>query len=116
MGLALSMDGINFPAFHHLPIYLIGENNMPMVAIKGIKRMEVPLNTPLTELDNYIPFGCRVGACGACVVEVIAGRENLSLMDEEEKIFLDELALGGLTYRLACQCKVFGDVEIMCDL
>lgn len=87
---------------------------MPRVEIKEITCIEVPLNTALTELDDYISFGCRAGACGACAIEIIKGSENLSAMDEDEKAFLDELALGESIYRLACQCKVLGNVKIKC--
>ena len=48
-----------------------------------------------------VPFGCHHGACGICEIEVVEGMENLSPINEEEKLL-------GITkpFRLACQCKI----------
>lgn len=61
--------------------------------------------------DTSILFGCRDGACGACMVRVLAGAENLSPMKDDEKDFLETMAAEP-NERLACQCKVFGDVTL----
>ena len=61
--------------------------------------------------DTSILFGCRDGACGACMVEVIEGQENLSKMGDDEKDFLETMAAEP-SERLACQCKVYGDVKL----
>lgn len=63
------------------------------------------------EYDTSILFGCRDGACGACMVQILDGAENLSKMEEDEQDFLETMnAREG--ERLACQCKVFGDVKL----
>ncbi len=63
------------------------------------------------EHDTSILFGCRDGACGACMVKVLEGAQNLSPMQEDEKDFLETMAAEPHE-RLACQCKVFGDVTL----
>ena len=63
------------------------------------------------EHDTSILFGCRDGACGACMIKVINGAENLSKMEDHEKDFLETMAAEP-DERLACQCKVKGDVTI----
>ncbi len=55
-----------------------------------------------------VPFGCQDGACGVCNIEVLEGKENLTELTENEKVF-------GMTQdsRLACQCKIkSGNVKI----
>lgn len=63
------------------------------------------------EHETSILFGCRDGACGACMIKVKEGAENLSKMEEDEKDFLETMAAED-DERLACQCKVLGDVVI----
>lgn len=55
-----------------------------------------------------VPFGCREGNCGTCMIDVTEGKENLSeLTEREEDLARDE------DHRLACQCKIKkGDVRI----
>ena len=61
--------------------------------------------------DTSILFGCRDGACGACMVKVLEGKEHISPMENDEKDFLETMAAEE-NERLACQCKVYGDVKI----
>lgn len=63
------------------------------------------------EHDTSILFGCRDGACGACMVRVLEGKENLSPMKDDERDFLETMAAEE-DERLACQCKVYGDVKL----
>lgn len=78
----------------------------------------LPANAPMTDIEyepngkNIIPFGCRMGACGACVVKVIEGHEKLNGRDDEEEAFIDMLGYSGQEYRLACQCNLKGAVTI----
>lgn len=51
------------------------------------------------ELD--VPFACRNGSCGCCLIEVEEGLENLNDLTEEENDF----GLEGCQ-RLGCQCKI----------
>jgi ferredoxin len=61
--------------------------------------------------DTSILFGCRDGACGACMIRVLEGSENMSKMEDHERDFLETMAAAP-EERLACQCKVHGDVKI----
>ena len=87
---------------------------MPTITLleNTANNFELPYGTPLTELDKVLMFGCRMASCGACTIEIISGRENLSTMQSAEKNFLDDIGLGDGTYRLACQCRVLGDVVL----
>ena len=89
---------------------------MPKVTILSDKKtIEVPENYALIDMcdeyDTSILFGCRDGACGACMVKVTKGAEHLSPMQNDERDFLETMAAEP-NERLACQCKVFGDVEL----
>lgn len=55
-----------------------------------------------------VKFSCRNGLCGTCMTEIVKGKENLSELTAQEKVFhLDE------EMRLMCQCKIkSGDVVI----
>ena len=70
---------------------------------------DYPLIDMCEDYDTSILFGCRDGACGACMVRVKEGMENLSPMGEDEKDFLETMAAEE-DERLACQCRVKGDV------
>lgn len=63
------------------------------------------------EHDTSILFGCRDGACGACMIKILKGSENISKMEDSERDFLETMAAEE-TERLGCQCKVYGDIEI----
>jgi len=56
-----------------------------------------------------VPFSCKEGVCGSCLIDVVEGENSLSDLTEAENSF-------GLTdkkRRLACQCKMnSGDVKI----
>ncbi|MFI5783999.1 2Fe-2S iron-sulfur cluster-binding protein [Nocardia sp. NPDC051570] len=77
----------------------------------------LPAGSPLTEVEyetpqRLIPFGCRSGACGACVVEVLEGLGALGEPDDDELDFLEDLGRTGGNYRLACQCRLRGDATV----
>ncbi|WP_133645258.1 2Fe-2S iron-sulfur cluster-binding protein [Paraburkholderia flava] len=62
--------------------------------------------------QESIPFGCKVGACGACVIQVLDGINHLGSKGSDEKDFLETLGYAGDAFRLACQCSVNGAVTI----
>ena len=89
---------------------------MPKVHITtDDQTLEVADNYPMIDMcedfDTSILFGCRDGACGACMIKVLEGEENLSKMEENERDFLETMAAEE-SERLACQCRVRGDVKI----
>lgn len=61
--------------------------------------------------ETSIPFGCREGTCGTCLIRVEKNPANLSPATKREK---DTLASLGSEpeERLGCQCKILGDVTI----
>jgi ferredoxin len=79
----------------------------------------LPANSLLTELEfelhgheAAIPFGCRSGACGACAIEVLSDPSALGEKSESEARFLESLGYAGEQFRLACQCRIGGDVRV----
>ncbi len=70
---------------------------------------EVPDGKDLREFcqenNSNICFGCEVGVCATCLIEVKEGMENLSEPDEIEKNTLERIGAKPCN-RLACQCKL----------
>lgn len=64
------------------------------------------------EHDAPIPFDCRGGACGTCLVRVVAGADNLSPPTDVEVIMLEELGATSGDLRLACQLRLLGAAEL----
>lgn len=63
------------------------------------------------EKESPLPFGCTEGNCGTCIIKIKSGKENLSKKTEQEKITLDMMGCDEEDHRLACQCKILGDIE-----
>lgn len=61
---------------------------------------------------SSIPFGCTNGICGTCIVTVTEGQDNLNEKDPDEEMTLEMFGADKPEHRLACQCKVSGDVKI----
>jgi len=77
----------------------------------------LPTGAPLTDVQyetprRVIPFGCRSGACGACVVEIVEGADALGPCADDELDFLDDLGRSDGDYRLACQCRLWGPATV----
>ncbi len=63
------------------------------------------------EEGTSIAFSCRRGQCGTCRTDIVSGAENLSPPEPQELLTLQAIeAKPG--QRLACQCKVLGDVTV----
>jgi ferredoxin len=91
--------------------------NMPNVLINPHGELiELPYNSMLTDLEEVqkkgVSFGCRSGACGACLIEILEGISSLAKADDMEKMFLVTLGYSEECYRLACQCRLHGDIII----
>lgn len=89
---------------------------MPKVAITtDDKILEVAHGYAMIDMceehTTSILFGCRDAACGSCIIRVLEGAENLSLMQDNERDFLETMAAES-NERLACQCRVRGDIKI----
>lgn len=63
------------------------------------------------EDQSPIEFDCRKSDCGICIVRVLKGMEHLSKPGENEKDFLNAMRAED-DERLACQCRIFGDVSV----
>lgn len=90
-----------------------------IISIYGeTKKIEMASGTLL--LDGAISSGanldhsCWAGRCGRCQVQVSAGMDNLSdpTREEMERLGADRIGQG---YRLACQVRVYGPVEVNQD-
>ena len=70
---------------------------------KDGKEIILPDGSPIKDFCESIgvPFGCKDGLCGTCVVDVLKGMENLSPRNEKE----NDLGLTGNS-RLSCQCLI----------
>lgn len=55
---------------------------------------------------SALPFGCRDGECGTCVVMIESGMEYMSEINEKEKAVLKTVGETSPKARLACQMKV----------
>lgn len=55
---------------------------------------------------SALPFGCRDGECGTCVVLVESGMEFLSDMTDKEKAVMKTIGETSPKARLACQMKI----------
>ena len=86
-------------------IYFEGEGKQSQ-AERGSKVMSV-----CDEAKSQIPFGCRRGVCGTCVIEVLEGIENLAPADLQEESTRQDIGAGP-THRLACQARIRGDIKI----
>lgn len=86
------------------------------VTINGQEVQVAPGTTILdAALDNNIPLDHNCGgncACSTCHVIVEEGMENISEISEDEEDMLDSAVGLTLESRLACQCKVNGNVKV----
>ena len=95
------MEGSGF-----MPKVHIETDNMTVDIEKGHALIDM-----CEDHDTSILFGCRDGACGACMIRVKKGAEHISEMEEDERDFLETMAAEP-DERLACQCKVHGDIVV----
>ena len=65
-----------------------------------------------TVMNSPLLFGCRTGICGTCLVEVVAGSEQLQPAGEEEKEALDMYAPENDSARLACQIHLNSNIAL----
>jgi len=64
---------------------------------------------------SALPFGCRDGECGTCVVLIESGMDFLSPMTDKEKAVMKTIGETSDKARLACQMKIIepnGQVRI----
>lgn len=64
--------------------------------------------------ETEIEYDCRKADCGICIMRVLSGSENLSPATGEEADFLRAMHADP-NERLACQCRILGDVEVVIE-
>lgn len=64
--------------------------------------------------QTAIEYDCRRADCGICIVTVEEGLQNLSEPTIAERDFLKAMRADA-NERLACQCRVFGDVQLFVE-
>ena len=76
---------------------------------------EVPHSTSFLDFcqehDAPHDFGCTIGSCGTCRLEIVEGAENVQPITDEERETL-EMVTDVPGARLGCQMKILGDVAI----
>lgn len=90
---------------------------MPKVTfIDTGKQAECPAGGSLKDVTKNnswpIAYGCEDGVCGTCLIQAQEGGANLSPIEETENQTLEMMGMNDGEHRLACQCKVNGDVTI----
>jgi len=68
------------------------------------------------EANATLPFSCRDGTCGTCLIEIKRGADNLSPAEEKERATLAIYGGEEGKHRLACQCTVTGTGDVDVDL
>lgn len=56
-------------------------------------------------------FGCTVGSCGTCILEIVEGAENVNAIEDEERETVEQFT-DHKSARLGCQLTINGDVSI----
>ena len=73
--------------------------------------LEVDLKDVTKQNGWPVVYGCEDGVCGTCLIKV-EGNECLNEPTDVERQTLEIMGMDDGNYRLACQCKVKGDVKI----
>lgn len=55
---------------------------------------------------SALPFGCRDGECGTCIVSIESGMEFLNNVTDKEKAVMNMLNEVNPKARLSCQMKI----------
>ncbi len=79
--------------------------------------LELPSGTSLQAAADRaqvgLPFGCRAGTCGTCVIRVVRGADSLESTGFVEADTLSSIGCTDPRGRLACQLFLgSGDLEI----
>lgn len=61
--------------------------------------------------ETPLEFDCQKADCGICLMKVIRGAEHLTEPTHAEADFLKAMHADA-DERLACQCRIMGDVEV----
>ncbi|CAE10449.1 2Fe-2S iron-sulfur cluster-binding protein [Wolinella succinogenes] len=88
----------------------MSENLTRVEIVNDFLAIKVPEGCTIQEVaersGSSIPFGCRDGECGTCVITVVEGMEYLSPLNEKEKKVLSTMPDHTINSRLSCQMKI----------
>lgn len=89
---------------------------MPKVTfLKNDTVLECEPGTSFLDLcqENGAPheFGCTVGSCGTCRLEIVEGAENVNPQTDEERETV-EMCTDVEGARLGCQLTIQGDLSV----
>ncbi|MEK6773531.1 MAG: 2Fe-2S iron-sulfur cluster-binding protein [Bdellovibrionota bacterium] len=70
------------------------------------------LSEHLNVQNSPILFGCRIGICGTCSIEILEGSEKLIPRTCEEIEYLEALAPDKPNCRLACQIRLNAHIKV----
>lgn len=96
------------PSGPRLPAHHVEFENIQKTLVAHTS--DIDLLTLAREDNILISTGCYgEGTCGQCAFTVVSGAENLTAQTEQEIASLNNLGLND-GRRLACQCKIKGDI------
>lgn len=89
---------------------------MPKVTFKTDNiTVEVAAGTSLVDVADQVeaslPFGCRDGLCGTCIMTVLEGLDQMAPMSDDERETLENYEATP-NQRLGCQTNVTADLTI----
>jgi len=88
----------------------MADNLTRVEIINDFLAIKVPEGSTIQEVaeksGSSIPFGCRDGECGTCIINVVEGMEFLSPLNDKEKKVLSTMPDHHINSRLSCQMKV----------
>lgn len=79
-----------------------------------VVRRGVGFQALCAQQQTVIEFDCREADCGICIFKVVQHPEHLSTQTGMEEDFLKAMRADP-DERLACQCRIMGDVTILVD-
>lgn len=89
-------------------IEFIGSNKVPVDLNDGDN-----LSEKLNIHNSPILFGCRIGICGTCAIEIVEEQgPPLHARTHDEKGFLEAIATGQDKVRLACQININTNLKV----
>ncbi len=91
-----------------MPKIKILNNNMEIEVAEGTSILEAMLDN---DVDINNDCGAN-GVCGTCQVHIEDGHDHLSEMSAEELELLEMTEYTPGKSRLACQTRIYGDVEL----
>ena len=68
----------------------------------------------MKDSEEAIEFDCKKADCGICIVKVLKGMDHLSAPTSAEADFLRAMHADD-DERLACQCRVYADVDLQVE-